>query len=277
MEYGQKREIVPMGTVLKVDLEGFLVGQSSIENLQSPWKEAVEDIRDAYVTRWGELLHSVYVRGSVSRGTPIEGVSDIDTVAFVNDDPDDIEGVDKWVSSVEKELRERYPFCTKVEVGLRPVEGIITGQNRVGRAMLKVNSVCLYGTDLAPQLPKVKPGPDMYSMVWKFDQDIYSREAKIRSGERVLDEAQCRVIMKRILRAGMELVMEQEQVFTRDLYPCYEMFAKYYPEKVSKMYRALELSINPSTNQEEVLGLLEDLGYWLGAEIKEKLGIPRDV
>ena len=151
MEYGQKREIVPMGTVLKVDLEGFLVGQSSIENLQSPWKEAVEDIRDAYVTRWGELLHSVYVRGSVSRGTPIEGVSDIDTVAFVNDDPDDIEGVDKWVSSVEKELRERYPFCTKVEVGLRPVEGIITGQNRVARPVLLYDQIIF--SELTTTLP----------------------------------------------------------------------------------------------------------------------------
>jgi len=275
-EYDKKREIIPMGTILEVDEEGFLIGQSSAEKLHSPWKEAVEDIRDAYVDCLGERLHSVYVRGSVSRGTPVEGISDIDTVAFINGSPDEIEEIDEWISSMQQELQEKHPFCTKVELDVRPVEGILTGKNIVGRAMVKINSVCVYGKDLAPELPKVKPGRGMYSMVWRFDQDIHRRIERIKSGEIKLSDNQCRWIMKRILRAGMELVMEQEQAFTRDLYPCYEMFSKYYPEREREMYRALELSINSSTNQSEVLGLAGDLGYWLGTEIKEKLGIPKE-
>lgn len=274
-EYDKKRDIVPLGTILEVDAEGFLVGQSSAEKLHSPWQEAVEDIRDAYVDRLQERLHSVYVRGSVSRGTPVEGVSDIDTVAFINCSPDEIEGIDEWISSMQQELQEKHPFCTKVELEVKPVEGILSGENTVGRAMVKINSVCIYGKDLAPELPKVKPGRDMYSMVWRFDQDIRRRVEQIKSGEIKLSDNQCRWIMKRILRSGMELVMEQEQAFTRDLYPCYEMFSKYYPERERDMYKALELSINFSNNQSEVLGLAEDLGYWLGAEIKEKLDIPK--
>ena len=44
--------------------------------------------------------------------------------------------------------------------------------------------------------------------------------------------------------------MVKEQRYTRDLYLCYESFAKHYPEKEREMYRALELAINPKTDRD---------------------------
>lgn len=77
--------------------------------------------------------------------------------------------------------------------------------------------------------------------------------------------------MKRIVRQGFILVMARERVFTRDLYPCYKIFSKYYPEKEKEMRQALELAIYPISNTKSIFSVLDNLGEWLIKESKDKL------
>lgn len=78
----------------------------------------------------------------------------------------------------------------------------------------------------------------------------------------------CVWMSKRLLRASFELVAEKERCFTRDLYLCWEKFAKHYSSKSKQMYNVLNLAINPTTNMILYKKILENLGYWIVKEGK---------
>lgn len=62
---------------------------------------------------------------------------------------------------------------------------------------------------------------------------------------------------------------ERERAYTRDLYFCYEAFARHYAERERDMWRALELAVDPSRDPAEVLAFVSDLGGWLVARTPE--------
>ena len=74
--------------------------------------------------------------------------------------------------------------------------------------------------------------------------------------------------MKRILRTAFELVMEKEESFTRDLYPCYELFSKNYPEKEKEMKEVLFLAINNTDDKEKILEILNGIGIWITEKVE---------
>jgi len=62
---------------------------------------------------------------------------------------------------------------------------------------------------------------------------------------------------------------ERERAYTRDLYFCYEAFARHEPERERDMWRALKLAAGPSGEPAEALAFVSDLGGWLVARTPE--------
>ncbi|MFP7479387.1 hypothetical protein [Terribacillus saccharophilus] len=83
----------------------------------------------------------------------------------------------------------------------------------------------------------------------------------------------CTWIMKIIIRAGLALIMEEEKQYTRDLYPAYEAFSRYYPEKKEKMLQALEYAINPTNQTKDISFYLNDMGKWMIEASEEWLSL----
>lgn len=69
--------------------------------------------------------------------------------------------------------------------------------------------------------------------------------------------------MKILVRAGLALVIVEENLYTRDLYPAYTLFAKYFPEKEHEMRQALQYAIDPTDNPEEIVEFLNKFGSWM--------------
>jgi len=132
------------------------------------------------------------------------------------------------------------------------------------------NTLCIDGEDIRPLLPRFKPGRAIavrcLNLPLELAQAIHQMSG---SPDPAATRAVCFSIMKRIVRAGFELVMERERAFTRDLYFCYEAFARHYPERERDMWRALELAVDPSGDPAEVLAFVSDLGGWLVARTPE--------
>jgi hypothetical protein len=82
-------------------------------------------------------------------------------------------------------------------------------------------------------------------------------------------KAWCQWIMKGLVRSGFELIMEQERVSTRDLYPCYVAFTRYFPAQSQQMHHALARAIEPSDNKEELAQLLYGFGVWIVTAVTE--------
>ena len=282
-------KILEIGEILETNDAGFIVNHTGIEKIIDPWKPVVEAVREGYLSHLGDNLHSVYIRGSIARGLGREFVSDVDSIAVVKE-----EKVSEltWAQRLSKELTGRFPFCTGVEIVCLAYDDLINADdeyNASWRMMLKTQCVCIFGDDLARQLPDYRLGAeavvhanDIRRPIERLADDIRALRLiarlpfptrllkSLRGGYGPVVSLGCAEIMKRILRTGFELVMEEERVYTRDLYPCYRIFSKHFPDKEESMRRALELAVNPTSDPEEVLRYLEDFGPWLIATAERR-------
>ena len=229
-----EHKILQIGKVLHTDSEGYLVRESSMENISAPWDKPVGELVEKFQSELGYNFHSLYIRGSLVRGTAVEGVSDIDGLVLLHGDPKEVDW--SWRRQFAAELRDKYPFVMGVDFGQASVDSVLHGEQKVRAFLIKTLSACAAGEDISDQLPKVKPGREALIARWKFEEHI--RPDYFTNPNEPLRH-KTKWLGKQILRAGMELVMEDEQTCTRDLYPCYELFSKHYPEKEPDMRRAL--------------------------------------
>ena len=259
-------EIKRLGTYQEVDAQGYLQSVGDAANIQGVWLEAAQMLERAYLERWSSV-HSIYVRGSVAKGTPVKHISDIDSFAVMEPDWDGAVTYDElkiWAEEVERAIQSAFPFVAGIEVGLEAYTGILERDNPY-TFILKTEAACMYGGDLASEIAPYKFGPELAFQTKHFQQhldlfwDEYPQEPEAEKADFLA------WLMRRFLRLGMELVMVKEKRYTRDLYLCYESFAKHYPEKKGEMYRALELALNPKVS-EETERFINSFGTWLAEE-----------
>lgn len=227
---------------------------------------------DAYLKRWGEDIHSIYVRGSLAKGLAVEGVSDIDSFAVLMPGKVQRESYDEfgvWAEDVEQNIQEAFSFVAGVEFGLETFAGVRARDNPY-TFIIKTEAACIYGESLVESIGPYRLGPEVAFQTRYFEQHLeqFSEEYP---DEPEADKPEYLVwLMRRFLRLGMELVMIDEKRYTRDLYLCYESFAKHYPEQAAEMYRALELAVNPKTGS-ATESFVQEFGAWLSEATERKL------
>lgn len=266
-------EIRKIGGYLDTDQDGFIINEASPEKFQEKWKPAIAEITTAYQEHFGDKLLSVYVRGSVARGTAIDGISDLDTRAIVNLPKEQIDI--KWGKKFNEKILAKYPFIKEVEITASTPEQALDIEGGL-HVMLKTQAVCVYGIDISENISRIRPNREAAQHFRNLQKELQSTIDFFehnQDNDKAKNKNRCSWIMKRILRTGFELVMEREQKYTRDLYPCYESFAKYYPEKKEAMYKTLELAINPTDNSGMVMSLLKDWQTFMSVEIPKVFGV----
>lgn len=269
-------KIAKIGSVLGVDEQGFIIRKANIDKIVEPWRSLVDEIVTAYLNHWSDQVHSIYIRGSVAVGQAIPFISDVDSFAVVSGNYQDCDR--HWFDGFNQHVRPKYPFCKGVE--LSPISGDrLRDFDDYGygglRMLIVTQAACVYGQDISPELPKFKPDIDAVSHAFDLSEDIqevsfdllYTTPQKPPNEQTAYVHKLGQWIMKRILRSGLEIVMERHQCYTRDLYPCYQIFSEYYPAQKTLMYQALNWSINPLNSPQEIVDFLATFGSWLVAEI----------
>lgn len=257
-----KIEIRPVGSYFEVDENGYLKNPASLEKIQEKWKPLIDDVVEVYKKNFGENLHSVYVRGSVAKGGAVDGVSDLDTFAYVSLPKENIRK--GWQSEEKDLLKEKYPFAEDIEISAMPLP-------ETGSSMI-LQSVCVYGEGM--EVPPKKPGKDMINHL-HYLEERYANTQKwleeIPANEKEKIIGKCAWLMKDILRAGFELTMERSGKYTRDLYLCYKDFSEYYPDKEHLMREVLDLVLNPTDDKEKILELKQKIAPFIIEESKKFL------
>ena len=263
-----KSEIQDIGSYFDVSPEGTIINPASQEKIPENWKAPVEKTVEIYKSHYGDKLVSVYIRGSVTRGKAIDGVSDIDSIAIVDLDSNELEDI-SWSNPLQKEILAAYPFVQRVEID--PVSLTDFKERNDIPIVLATQSVCIYGKDIAEDLPPLHPGKEIFLHLPAMEQIVAKWTKRIEESSD--SEATKRIVssvMKRRVRSGSELTAERSQKYTRDLYPSWKVFAEYYSEKAAEMRQALEFSINPTDNKEVAIMALRNLGKWLYGEYKKQ-------
>lgn len=253
-------EIQPIGSYLEIDKDGYVINPASLEKIQEEWKPVVDDIINIYKNHFGEILKSVYVRGSVAKGQAVAGVSDVDTFSYVDLPKEQMDN--SWKIEAINKLKEKYPFIENAELichsTSRPLNNILLNQ-----------SVCVYGEPV--EVYKLKPGKQMMIHIPHLAERISMVEKKLqdsKSEESI--KATCVWYMKDALRTGFELTMERSHRYTRDLYLCYKDFSECYPEKEAQMREILYFALNPTSDLNKINKIRNAFMPWLIEEVKRQ-------
>lgn len=259
-------EIEKKGSFFETDAEGFVINPASAEKIQGKWKPVLDDIVDWHKEAFGDSLVNIYVRGSVAKGEAMEGVSDVDTFAYVDLSPEKIDEKAEGIKNARIEIDKKYSFVDGVEIIIMPIE---KSKNRSETVLLN-QSLCIHGKPVVA--PRLKPGKDMALHAPNIDKRIVSIDKFVKeehSDKKV--RSKCVWAMKGLLRSGCEIVMERSGKYTRDLYPCYEVFSEYYPEREPEMREVLHLALNPTSDKDKLKEMMHSLGGWLQKEANKHL------
>jgi hypothetical protein len=262
-------EVTKTGTFLATGEHGSLISDAGIDKIASPWREAVDYARGLEVRRLGNRLHSLYLRGSVPRGTALLGRSDLDLFAVLLDkdsapqpSPPRFDG-----------FLSRFPFVASIESSQITLANV-HGPFHYYRFVMKVSAVCIHGEDLLPQIPPYStdaPIAEEWFRIFPHLVDQFVSEFQVSIDDETKKRL-CHDMMKGFLRAGMLLVMKRRRAYTRDLYPSYQCFSKFYPAQEPAMRRCLELAVNPISNRAELLPFVPDFAEWMQLAAEAEFG-----
>lgn len=261
-----KREIIPFGLYLQQDKQGFLLNNCDINNIKGFWLDVVADVIESYRSMHNNNLHSVYLRGSVPRGTMIECISDLDSFCLTKS---------KFVNSMiegrqeefEGYFRIQYPKINGVEFDSSVLdEALESYQNRF---ILKTQSLCVWGDNVIPIIERMTISSKAIGTCIHLENinDVFNSDSERLESEKDISEL-CSWIFKAALRSAFEIVMLREMRYTRDLYLCWEGYSSYYPNSSKLLKQALVLAIYPESDIEQIKEVWEPLYNQLIVQVK---------
>lgn len=255
------------GRLWPIDLDGHIQNDAHPKYIQPPFAAAVADAVQAYTGHIGADLDSIYATGSVARGLAAAGVSDLNMFAVLDSTVDPELVLQDWVSEAEDSLLASHPCLSDVQLELWPYYYVFNdpAQFSIGGFILKTHSVCLWGSDLATQLPNYRispaiPNDDLVQI--GFDLEGAAEEIEADSSASSV-RYWSRWAAKHVLRAGFGLVQVKAGVHTRDIDLCGDYFGRYYPDHAEAMRQTLDHALNPLEDAGTALDWLESVKSWL--------------
>ena len=271
-----KIEIKECGEYLELDKEGMIIPVASHDKIKERWLPLIHDFVEFSKAQHKDNLSSIFLRGSVAKGSDESGIADFDCLVIAKVKKPIDSGA--WNKNSD-ELCEKYPFCAKVDTNQVSLEDIdfvdIKKAGNFWPKFIKTQAVCLYGEDFSEQIQKFSLREMIHysEFVQLFFEEKFKEFIEEDKDDPEELKGTCSWGCRILLRSGYELVMDKEQRWTNDLYRCYEGLSKYYPEKKDLFYQTLNWALNCDATPEELTELSSSWIPWLSSEIKKQLEI----
>lgn len=273
LEATMDKSIDTFNDTFGVDENGIILTEVSYEKITSQFKPIVESVLDAIVQEFSPLLDGVYLYGSIATGKAVKGTSDLDSVLVFKNKPS--EELLERISTLEAKLSKKYETALR-NIGLEvtDVTELCSEKEKYGgMCFMKHLCICLYGNDIAKDVPGFKPSKEVAQ---GFNGDIGQKLEIFRSKiDRTDMEAEIKKLSqsaaKKILRTGFSLVMPRTKSWTTNSQVCYDMFVKFYPEKAVEMKIALDWAQSGSSNKKSVIEFIDKFGQWINREFQQTI------
>jgi len=258
-----------------VDSRGFICKEGSLGRVRSPYtavvRYLVQAMAEARAGDPSDQIHSLYLYGSVPKGTARPGVSDLDLTAVAHAGRFDHRSA-AFLDRLAQSLTSRFPFLTKVDIPTCSVDDVLSDANRYSWGFwVKVICTRVSGSDLGAQLPRYRPNWDLAlglnADIGDYVQSVRRRLGQARSteGDRQADDAievadLCRSIGRKLTRAAFCLVMPVEECWTSDLKVAARMVTTHYPSWQADVATTLRWASRPDGDVPEMTRVVEELG-----------------
>ncbi|MCT4793126.1 MULTISPECIES: nucleotidyltransferase domain-containing protein [Exiguobacterium] len=214
-------------TRLGTDEAGYIINQTSRMRIQVMYRPVIDEVIGLLKKQFGEVLHSVYVYGSIGRGTAVAGKSDLDLTVIVKETVH----IDALREETE-DLLERHPEIIKVDYDIGILDTVLSPENLYewGFWIRHVCS-CIDGFDLSDQFPDMKPDVRI-SRALNRDLSVQLRMAheKLEAGE--MTRIGKRSLVKRMIRGAYLHVNVKDQSFASTIEDSLSILRLYFPENI---------------------------------------------
>jgi predicted nucleotidyltransferase len=287
--------------------DGRIRREGSLDRVAPAFGPVVADVRGLVAARLGTRLHSAYLYGSIPRGTAVPGISDLDAVILLRDDPPDTDihanAADVYahaaeladvparrrrgdavpadavpadaaaVAQIAVALDERHEIIDGAGLLCWPVSRILDPAERYDLGFF-LACLCtpLLGEDVARWLPRYRP---TRRLARDTNGDITAFLDRARASLDGSGDIRrlCRSVTRKLVRTGFTLVMPRWGGWTSDLFVAARVFGEYYPAQAEAMAGAAVLARAPAGDAAIVSDLIGGLGGWLAQEYGRTVGV----
>ncbi|CAM5349133.1 MULTISPECIES: nucleotidyltransferase domain-containing protein [Streptomyces] len=245
--------------IIPLDSDGHLVNLADIGKVGPEWRPLMMSLVEEYRSRYPDLA-SVYVRGSVATGTAVLGRSDLDLVGVTRRE----HRIDRaWVREASERTLDRHAAVVDIDLAITSVAAVL-GDRKSG-FYIKTQSALVHGEDLGPRIAPYRIGPEAFSHLFNLELDLKVVRDAVHDASDSFAQTLIMRLVKRVLRAGLELVAERQQVYTRDPDMCCDFFGALYPEQEPAMRGVLDL-MSDFSDTADALRRIDSCVEWMAAE-----------
>ena len=247
--------------------DGTIAREGSLDRVPAAFVPVVGAASARITETFGARLHSAYLYGSIPRGTAVPGVSDLDLLIVLHDEPTDADRA--AAKTLEASLNDTFPQINGAGIVLSSTSASLSELERYdGGFFVACLCTLLLGDDLAEQLPRYRP-TGLLARETNGDLALVLPRWRATAAEAVTDTDRrtlSRYVGRRLVRTGFTLIMPCWGGWTSDLNRSAELFGRYYPERAAQMRIAADTARTPSADPAVLAMLIDDLGPWLAAE-----------
>lgn len=252
--------------LMAVDKNGF-ISLPYFSGFQPAFSQLVSDTVQQLVAAVPELIHSIYVYGSLAEGRAAETQSDLDLTVIFSREQD--ASASQRLYDVKSALEREYPVISKIDIDPGVLDTVMQPENaeRWGY-WLKHHCVCVYGDDLRERFEPFRPSREIAIAVngdflAVLNGDVSQMKPSMEPLQRHLLQ---RAAARKAIRATNILREENDRDWPMSLEELCNKFNERYPALTEEMGYFLSISHRPRGDIMAFAGRIITFGYWLNAE-----------
>lgn len=236
--------------------------------IQSEFEPVLMQVINVFCSEFPTELHSVYVYGSVAKGTAVIGQSDLDLcVVFVQP----VDDVERKISQIKSDIMALTSFFSKVDVDIGVLQDVLNENNRKSwGAWIKFFCHPLYGDNLSRQFENVEIDRSVILAINQgYDQEIQHYFEMLATTRLDLQDSVNlkKSVLKRIIRLLPLTWLEIEQWPVNLENTVLQALQKYPEQKPMFEYLLKELE-NPDVLSRDFLDQVQEIYLWVCRHIK---------
>lgn len=260
-----------------VDSDGYIINESSLSKINEIFLPTINYIKTDYLSPYKEHVYSVYLRGSVPRGMAKDiqrqtkhrshNLSDVDVI-IISKHEESKSILEEHVSKINN------PYEILIDTKVVDINEIFSQENYMlgfqHRFILKILAVNLLGVDVYERLEQFKPRSNIL-FGYKYLYQIFNLAIQEIKDLNIKDHTNlCNWLAKHILKAGLAICIDRENKYTPDLYLCFEVFSKWYPQYKSEIKNIFELCLYPINDKGVISDMITNM-QWMITECNRRI------
>lgn len=250
-------------TKIGTDSNGYIINNLSTTNVLPEYQKIINFIKSNLYKTFNNNVHSIYLYGSVGKGSAVPGKSDVDLTIIYKEKTNT--KINERLKQIEKLTLSKYKFVTKVDFDIGNVDDVLLKENQYSWGFW-IKHCCLFidGEDLSSKFPNMKPSNKIaFGVNGDVEEkiDYCLKQVAMLNNKNKIQSLIVSAI-KKVIRSCYTLTIEEDMSWADDIKKSVDIFVHYYPDQngILKLY---DWILKPDSNYEKNIELLKYFKEWL--------------